>query len=146
MLIQLSMKFLLCIVSEMELSRCRSRNEDNNKSTIRYTTYLSIYDVSFDLMEKILQHFVILLTAASIIMGVSTVAVFIPQVAYASTDEASSSSSSSSKDAEDCRSDELPAMIDGTIRCMDPGECYSSEFEFRGEKVKHCNFMTNSDE
>ena len=144
MLLQLSMKFLLCIVSEMELSRCRSRNDDNNKSTIRYTTYLSIYDVSINLMEKILQHFVILLTAASIIMGVSTVAVFIPQVAYASTDEASSSSSSS--DGEDCGSDELPASIDGTISCMGPGECYSSEFEFRGEKVKHCNFMTNSDE
>jgi hypothetical protein len=95
-------------------------------------------------MEKILQHFVILLTAASIITGISTVAVFIPQVAYASTDESSSSSSSS--DGEDCGSDELPASIDGTISCMSPGECYSSEFEFRGDKVKHCNYMTNSDE
>ncbi len=95
-------------------------------------------------MEKILQHFVILLTAASIIMGISTVAVFIPQVAYASTDE--SSSSSSSDDDEDCGSDELPARIDGTISCMGAGECYSSEFEWNGEKVKHCNFMTNSDE
>ena len=95
-------------------------------------------------MEKILQHFVLLLTAVSIIMGVSTVAVFISQVAYASTDEASSSSSSD--DGEDCGSDELPAIIDGTIRCMDSGECYFSEFEFRGDKVKHCNFMTNSDE
>ena len=94
-------------------------------------------------MEKILQHFVILLTAASIITGISTVAVFIPQVAYASTDESSSSSSS---DGEDCGSDELPASIDGTISCMSPGECYSSEFEFRGDKVKHCNYMTNSDE
>ena len=100
--------------------------------------------MSIDLMEKILQHFIILLTAASIIMGISTVAMFIPQVAYASTDEASSSSSSD--DDEDCGSDELPASIDGTIRCMDPGECYSSDFEFDGEKVKHCNFMTNSDE
>ncbi len=95
-------------------------------------------------MEKILQHFVILLTAASIITGILTVAVFIPQVAYASTDEASSSSSSS--DDEDCGSDELPASIDGTISCMGRGECYSSEFEWNGEKVKHCNFMTNSDE
>ena len=95
-------------------------------------------------MEKILQHFVILLTAASIIMGISTVAMFIPQVAYASTDEASSSSSSD--DDEDCGSDELPASIDGTITCMGAGECYSSEFEWNGEKVKHCNFMTNSDE
>ena len=97
-------------------------------------------------MEKILQHFVILLTAASIIMGISTVAMFIPQVAYASTDESSSSSSSSSDDDEDCGSDELPASIDGTISCMGAGECYSSEFEWNGEKVKHCNFMTNSDE
>ncbi len=95
-------------------------------------------------MEKILQHFVILLTAASIIMGISTVAMFIPEVAYASTEEASSSSSSS--DDEDCGSDELPASIDGTISCMGSGECYSSEFEWNGEKVKHCNFMTNSDE
>jgi hypothetical protein len=95
-------------------------------------------------MEKILQHFVILLTAASIIMGISTVAMFIPQVAYASTNEASSSSSSD--DDEDCGSDELPASIDGTISCMGAGECYSSEFEWNGEKVKHCNFLTNSDE
>ena len=94
-------------------------------------------------MEKILQNFVILLTAASIIMGISTVAVFIPQVAYASTDE---ESSSSSDDDEECGSDELPAIIDETISCMEQGECYFSEFEFRGEKVKHCNFMMNSDE
>ena len=93
-------------------------------------------------MEKILQHFVILLTAATIITGISTIAMFIPQAAYASTDEASSSSS----DDEDCGSDELPASIDGTIRCMGPGECYSSEFEFDGEKVKHCNFLTSNDE
>ncbi|MCD6037724.1 MAG: hypothetical protein K0S67_1612 [Nitrososphaeraceae archaeon] len=95
-------------------------------------------------MEKILQHFVILLTAATIITGISTIAMFIPQVAYASTDEASSSSSSD--DDEDCGSDELPASIDGTIRCMGQGECYSSEFEFNGKGVKHCNFMTSSDE
>ncbi len=97
-------------------------------------------------MEKILQHFVILLTAASIIMGISTVAMFIPQVAYASTDESSSSSSSSDDDDENCGSDELPASIDGTISCMGAGECYSSEFEFDGERVKHCNFMTSNDE
>jgi hypothetical protein len=94
-------------------------------------------------MVKILQHFVILLTAASIIMGISTVSMFIPQVAYASTDESSSSLSS---DAEDCGSDELPAIIDGAISCMGAGECYSSEFEFDGEKVKHCNFLTSNDE
>jgi hypothetical protein len=95
-------------------------------------------------MEKILQHFVILLTAATIITGISTIAMFIPQAAYASTDE--SDRSSSSDDDEDCGSDELPASIDGTIRCMGQGECYSSEFEFDGEKVKHCNFMMSDDE
>jgi hypothetical protein len=93
-------------------------------------------------MEKILQHFVILLTAATIITGISTIAMLIPQAAYASTDE--SDRSSSSDDDEDCGSDELPASIDGTIRCMGQGECYSSEFEFDGEKVKHCNFMMSS--
>jgi hypothetical protein len=25
-----------------------------------------------------------------------------------------------------------------------PGECYSSEYEFDGQKVKHCNFMMSS--
>jgi hypothetical protein len=94
-------------------------------------------------MEKILQYFVILLTSASIIMGISTVAMFIPQVAYASTDESGSSFSS---DAEECGSDELPAIIDGAVSCMGAGECYSSEFEFDGEKVKHCNFLTSNDE
>ncbi len=93
-------------------------------------------------MEKILQHFVILLTAAGIIMGISTVAMIIPQAAYATEDKGNPSSS----EDEDCSSDELPASIDGTISCMGAGECYSSEFEWNGEKVKHCNFMTNSDE
>ena len=97
-------------------------------------------------MENILQHFVILLTAATIITGISTIAMFIPQAAYAGTDESDRSSSSSSDD-EDCGSDELPASIDGTIRCMGQGECYSSEFEFDGKAVKHCNFMmSDSDE
>src|SRR5918999_709230 len=96
-------------------------------------------------MEKILQNFVILLTAATIIMGISTVSMFIPHAAYASTDGADRSSSSNDDD-EDCASDELPASIDGTIECMGQGECYSSEFEWDGERVKHCNFMTSSDE
>ena len=93
-------------------------------------------------MEKILQNFVILLIAASIITGISTVAMFIPHAAYASTDE--SDRSSSSNNDEDCASDELPASIDGKISCMGQGECYSSEFEWNGEKVKHCNFMMSS--
>jgi hypothetical protein len=94
-------------------------------------------------MEKIQHHFVILLTAATIIMGISTVAMLIPQTVYASTDE--TDRSSSSDDDEDCGSDELPASIDGTIRCMGQGECYSEEFEFDGKKVKHCNFMMSTE-
>ena len=103
-----------------------------------------ICEVLIVIMGRIPYHFVILLTAATIIMGISTVSMLIPQAAYASTDE--SDRSSSSDDDEDCGSDELPASIDGTIRCMGPGECYSSEFEFDGERVKHCNFMTSNDE
>jgi hypothetical protein len=103
-----------------------------------------IYEVLIVTMGRIQHQFVVLLTAATIIMGISTVAMLIPQAAYASTDE--SDRSSSSDDDEDCGSDELPASIDGTIRCMSPGECYSSEFEFDGEKVKHCNFLTSNDE
>jgi hypothetical protein len=96
-------------------------------------------------MVRIQLHFVILLTVATILMGISTVAMLIPQAVYASTDGADRSSSSNDDD-EDCGSDELPASIDGTIRCMGQGECYSSEFEFDGERVKHCNFMTSNDE
>jgi hypothetical protein len=104
-----------------------------------------IYEVLLVTMGRIQHQFVVLLTAATIIMGISTVAMLIPQALYASTDE-SDPQSSSSDDDEDCGSDELPASIDGTIRCMGPGECYSSEFEFDGEKVKHCNFLTSNDE
>ena len=103
-----------------------------------------IYEVLTVTMGRLHHHFVVLLTAVTIIMGISTVAMLIPQAAYASTDE--SDRSSSSDDDEDCGSDELPASIDGTIRCMGQGECYSSEFEFNGKAVKHCNFLTNSDE
>jgi hypothetical protein len=72
-------------------------------------------------------------------MWVSTVAMaMIPQAVYAQQDEVNPSPLS--LDVDDCASDELPASIDGTIRCIDPGECYSSEFEFDGEKVKHCNY------
>jgi len=101
-----------------------------------------VYEVLIVIMGRIQRQFVILLTAATTIMGISTVAMLMPQASYASTDE--SDRSSSSDDEEDCGSDELPASIDGTIRCMGPGECYSSEFEFDGEKVKHCNFMMSS--
>ena len=84
----------------------------------------------------ILQQFVIVMTSVTaIIMGISTVAMIIPQAAYATEDKENPSSS----EDEDCSSDELPASIDGTIRCM---EHYSYEFE--GKEVKHCNFMTSS--
>ncbi len=92
-------------------------------------------------MGNVPQHTVIVTTAAivTIVMWISTVEMVIPQAAYAQQDEVNPSSSLSS-DVDGCASDELPASIDGTIRCMDPGECYSSEFEFDGEKVKHCNY------
>jgi hypothetical protein len=95
-------------------------------------------------MGRIQRQFVILLTAATTIMGISTVAMLMSQASYASTDE--SDRSSSSDDEEDCGSDELPASIDGTIRCMGPGECHSEQFGFDGEKVKYCNFMTSDKE
>ncbi len=46
------------------------------------------------------------------------------QAVYATEDKGNPSSS----EDEDCSSDELPASIDGTIRCM---EHYSYEFEER---------------
>jgi hypothetical protein len=94
-------------------------------------------------MEKVQQQTVIVLTAAlTIVTLLSTLTMVIPQAAYAQQDERNPSLSSSSVD--NCASDQLPTSIDGTIRCMNPGECYSSEFEFDGERVKHCNFMMSS--
>ena len=83
-------------------------------------------------MGRIQRQFVILLTAATIITGISTVAMLMPQAVYASDDD---------NDDEDCASDELPASIDGTIRCMGQGECYSEQFKHEGKGVKHCNSM-----
>jgi hypothetical protein len=103
-----------------------------------------VYEVLIVIMGRIQRQFVILLTAATTIMGISTVAMLMSQASYASTDE--SDRSSSSDDEEDCGSDELPASIDGTIRCMGPGECHSEQFGFDGEKVKYCNFMTSDKE
>ena len=91
-----------------------------------------VYEVLIVIMGRIQRQFVILLTAATTIMGISTVAMLMSQASYASTDE--SDRSSSSDDEEDCGSDELPASIDGTIRCMGPGECYSEQFEFMVRK------------
>ncbi len=93
-------------------------------------------------MGKVPQHTVIVTTAAivTIVMWISTLAIVIPQAAHAQQDEVNPSSSLSSDVDDNCASDQLPARIDGTIRCMAPGECYSSESEFDGEKVKHCNY------
>ena len=84
---------------------------------------------------RILQHFITVMTAVTVVMGISAVAVVLPQAAYATEDEENSSSSG---EDEECSSDELPARIDGTIRCMEQGECYS--YEFDGKEVKHCNY------
>jgi hypothetical protein len=90
-------------------------------------------------MGKVRQQTATMVTAAvTIVIWISTLAMVIPQAAYAQQDERNPSSLSS--DVDNCASDELPTSIDGTIRCMDPGECYSSDFEFDGEQVKHCNY------
>ena len=92
-------------------------------------------------MGKVPQHTVIVMTAAivTIVMWISTLAIVIPQAAHAQQDEINPSPLSSDVD-DNCASDELPARIDGTIRCMKQGECYSSWSELDGEKVKHCNY------
>ena len=100
-----------------------------------------IYNVSIIHMGKVPQQTVIAMTGAAvtIVTWISTLAmvVMIPQTAaYAQQDEGNQFTSS----VDNCASDELPARIDGTIRCMAPGECYSSEFEFDGKKAKHCNY------
>jgi hypothetical protein len=93
----------------------------------------------------------------------------IPQAAYAQQDERNPSSLSSdvdncasderpasingrmqcirqgeSSDVDNCASDERPASINGRMQCIRQGECYSEEFEFDGEQVRHCNFMMSS--
>ena len=102
-----------------------------------------VYDAIITHMGKVPEQTVIVTTAAivTIVMWISAVAIVIPQATYAQQDEGNLALSS---DVDDCASNELPARIDGTIRCMNPGECYSSEFEFDGERVKHCNFMMSS--
>jgi hypothetical protein len=98
-------------------------------------------------MGKVREQTLIVMTAAAavtIIMLISTLAMVLPQTAYAQQDERNPSSLSS--DVDNCASDELPTRIDGTIRCMKQGECYSSEFQFDGKKAKHCNFMMSSND
>ncbi len=74
---------------------------------------------------KILQQYKLVVTAVTIIMGISTLTMMIiPQTpAYAT---------------EDCDSDEHPTRIDGKIKCIGEGECESYEFE--GKEVKHCDY------
>jgi hypothetical protein len=96
-----------------------------------------VYDASIIHMGKVPQQTVIVMTAAvTIVMLISTLAMVIPQAAYAQQNEVNPSLSS---DVDSCASDELPASINGRIQCMRQGECYSEQFE--GKEVKHCNFM-----
>ena len=75
---------------------------------------------------KILQQSIIVVTTVTIVMGISTLVMMIPQTAaYATQDE-------------DCDSDESPASIDGRTRCIGEGECES--YEFDGKEVKHCDY------
>ena len=93
-------------------------------------------------MRKVREQSVITLTAAAaaILIWISMLAMIIPQTVFANKDEGNPSSSS-----DDCKSDELPASIDGKISCMGEGECYSEHFEVDGKKVKHCNFMMSNE-
>ena len=77
------------------------------------------------------------MTAATAIVAlILTVAMVIPQAAYAQQNEVNLPLSSSSVDS--CASDQLPASIDGTTRCLGEGECES--YEFDGKEVKHCDY------
>jgi hypothetical protein len=94
-------------------------------------------------MRRVQQQSLIVLTAtaaAAIMIWISMLAMIIPQTVYANKDEGNPSSSN-----DDCKSDELPASIDGKISCMGEGECYSEHFEVDGKKVKHCNFMMSNE-
>jgi hypothetical protein len=96
-----------------------------------------VYGASIIHMGKVPQHTVIVMTAAlTVVMWISTLAMVIPQAAYAQQDEGNPSSLSS--DVDDCASDELPASVNGRTQCIRQGECYSEEFE--GKEVKHCNY------
>jgi hypothetical protein len=67
-------------------------------------------------VRKVPQQFVLIMTAATaIFMWISTVAILIPQAAYAQQDEINPSLSSS---ADGCASDQLPAGINGRIQCI----------------------------
>jgi hypothetical protein len=95
-----------------------------------------VYGASIIHMGKVPQQTVIVMTAATaIIAWISTVAMVIPQAAYAQQNEVNPPLSSS---VDSCASDESPASVDGTTRCIGEGECESYEFE--GKEVKHCDY------
>jgi hypothetical protein len=88
---------------------------------------LNQYDIDmFNIpIIKILQQSIIVVTTVTIVMGISTLVLMMPQTAaYATQDE-------------HCDSDESPASIDGKIECLGEGECKS--YEFDGKEVKHCD-------
>ena len=93
-------------------------------------------------MTQILQKSVLVITAVAIVIWISTATIVLPPAVFANKDEGNPSSS-----GDDCKSDELPASIDGKIRCMEQGECYSGEFEFDGKEkeVNNCNFMMSTE-
>ena len=86
-------------------------------------------------MRKVQQQFVIVLTA-TIVIWISTVTTVISQATDAQQDQENQSSS------DNCASDQIPASINGTIQCMQEGQCYSEQFE--GKEAKHCNFMMSN--
>jgi hypothetical protein len=100
-----------------------------------------VYGVSIIHLGKVPQQTVIVMTAAAvtILIWISIVAMIILQTVFANKDEGNPSSST-----DDCKSDQLPAGIDGKISCMGQGECYSEDFEVDGKEVRHCNFMMST--
>jgi hypothetical protein len=98
-----------------------------------------VYGASIIHMGKVPQQTVIVMTAAlTVVMWISTLAMVIPQAAYAQHNEVNPPLSSASSSVDSCASDQLPASINGRIQCIGEGECYSEQFE--GKEVKHCNY------
>jgi hypothetical protein len=98
-----------------------------------------VYGASIIHMGKVPQQTVIVMTAAlTVVMWISTLAMVIPQAAYAQQNEVNPPLSSASSSVDSCASDQLPASINGRIQCIGEGECYSEQFE--GKEVKHCNY------
>jgi hypothetical protein len=75
-----------------------------------------VYGASIIHMGKVPQLTVIVITAAlTVIMWISTLAMVIPQAAYAQQNEVNPPLSSS---VDSCAADELPASINGGIQCI----------------------------